>query len=86
MAADDLSLAAKDQNASGIKMIKTDTNKDGKADRFEYFSRKGILEKVEADSNADGKIDEWGVVESGKLVRVEKDSDFDGKVDKWVEY
>lgn len=76
-----------DKKPAGLlaKVIKLDTNKDGTADRFEYY-KDGVLDKIEADSNHDGKVDEWGVVEAGKIVRAEKDTDGDGKVDKWVDY
>lgn len=67
------------------KEVGTDTNKDGKPDRWEYYES-GVLIRVEADSNFDDKVDETGFVEGGKIVRVEKDSDYDGKVDKWVNY
>lgn len=68
------------------KSIGTDTNGDGKPDRWEYYNEAGVMTKIEADSNGDGKIDEWGTVENGKLVKVEKDSNYDGKPDKWVTY
>lgn len=68
-----------------VKSVGTDTNKDGKPDRWENY-QDGKLIKIEADTNGDGKIDETGFVENSKLVRVEKDSDYDGKVDKWVTY
>ena len=68
-----------------VKSIGTDTNKDGKPDRWEYYQDSKFI-RVEADTNGDGKIDETGFIENGKLVRVEKDSDYDGKADKWVTY
>ena len=68
-----------------VKQVASDTNKDGKPDRWEYYEE-GVLVRVEADSNFDGKIDETGIVENGKIVKVEKDSDYDGKVDKWISY
>ena len=68
-----------------IKSIASDSNKDGKPDRWEYYDQ-GVLVGVEADSNFDGKIDEKGVIKNGRVVEVEKDSDYDGKPDKWVKY
>ena len=67
------------------KIIASDTNGDGKPDRWEYYEN-GIPVKVELDGNYDGKVDEWGYVENGKITKVEKDSDYDGKVDKWITY
>ena len=65
--------------------IATDTNKDGKPDRWERFAD-GQLIGIEADSNFDGVVDEKGIVQNGKLVKVEKDSDGDGKPDRWISY
>jgi len=67
------------------RSIGSDTNQDGKPDKWEYYEQ-GVLVKIEADSNHDGKVDEWGIIESGRITKVEKDSDYDGKVDKWVNY
>ena len=72
--------------ASKIKTIESDTNKDGKPDRWEYYGEDGILNKIEADTNGDGKADEWGTVENGKIIKVAKDTDLDGRPDKWVTY
>jgi hypothetical protein len=65
--------------------VATDTNKDGKPDRWERYAN-GQLSAIEADSNFDGIVDEKGVIQNGKLVKVEKDSDGDGKPDRWVTY
>jgi len=65
--------------------IATDTNKDGKPDRWERYAN-GQLSGIEADSDFDGVVDEKGIVQNGKLIKVEKDSDGDGKPDRWVSY
>jgi hypothetical protein len=68
-----------------IKEIASDSNGDGKPDRWERYDQ-GVLVGVEADSNFDGKVDEKGKIQNGRVVEVEKDSDYDGKPDKWVKY
>lgn len=68
-----------------IKEIASDSNGDGKPDRWERYDQ-GVLVGVEADSNFDGKVDEKGKIQGGRVVEVEKDSDYDGKPDKWVKY
>lgn len=72
--------------ASKIRVIESDTNKDGKPDRFEHYGEDGVLTSIDADTNGDGKPDEWATVENGKITKVAKDTDFDGKADKWVTY
>ena len=67
------------------KEVASDTNKDGKPDRWEHYSN-GTIVSVEADTDGDGTIDEKGYFDKGKLVKVEKDTDNDGKMDKWVTY
>ncbi len=67
------------------KEVASDTNKDGKPDRWEYYAN-GVISSVAADTNNDGTIDEKGYFEKGKLVKVEKDTDGDNKMDKWVTY
>lgn len=67
------------------RVVKIDTNKDGRADRFEYYEQ-GIIARIEADSDGNGDVDEWATIKDGKIVSVEKDSDADGKVDKWITY
>ena len=37
--------------------VEYDTNKDGKADRWEHFNASGKVAKVELDRNFDGKVD-----------------------------
>ncbi len=66
------------------KMVAVDTNKDAKADRWEYHE--GNKVRVEADTNFDTKVDEIAYFENGKLIKGEKDSDYDGKMDKWINY
>lgn len=66
------------------KMVAVDTNKDAKADRWEYHE--GNKVRVEADTNFDNKVDEVAYFENGKLIKGEKDSDYDGKMDKWINY
>jgi hypothetical protein len=65
--------------------VASDTNKDGKPDRWEKYEN-GVIVSVEADANFDGVVDERGYFEGEKLVKVEKDSDFDGKPDRWINY
>ena len=64
----------------------SDTNGDGKPDRWEHYDGAGNILRAEADTNFDGKVDETAYFENGKMVKVEKDSDYDGKVDKWIKY
>ena len=73
------------QQQSLPKEVASDTNKDGKPDRWEKYLN-GQPVSIEADGNFDGIVDEKGFFTNGKLVKVEKDSDGDGKIDKWVTY
>lgn len=86
IAADKAAPADQDtQQQSLPKEVASDTNKDGKPDRWERYLN-GQPVSIEADGNFDGIVDEKGFFTNGKLVKVEKDSDGDGKIDKWVTY
>lgn len=85
LAADKAAPAEQDQQQMLPKEVASDTNKDGKPDRWEKYVN-GQPVSIEADGNYDGIVDEKGFFTNGKLVRVEKDSDGDGKMDKWVTY
>jgi hypothetical protein len=85
LAADKSVPADQDQQQTLPKEVASDTNKDGKPDRWEKYLN-GQPVSIEADGNYDGIVDEKGFFANGKLVKVEKDSDGDGKIDKWVTY
>lgn len=85
IAADKSAPTDQDQQQTLPKEVASDTNKDGKPDRWEKYLN-GQPVSIEADGNYDGIVDEKGFFANGKLVKVEKDSDGDGKIDKWVTY
>lgn len=85
VAADKEAPADQDQQQALPKEVASDTNKDGKPDRWEKYLN-GQPVSIEADGNYDGIVDEKGFFANGKLIKVEKDSDGDGKIDKWVTY
>ena len=68
--------------AQGVKVIKEDTDKDGRIDRIAHLDPTGNLVKLEADRDGDGRMDTFQYYEKGVLMRVEKDSDADGNVDE----
>ena len=67
------------------KGIVTDTNGDGKPDKWEYYLN-GVIDRIEADTNADGKVDQWMTFKDGKIVKVARDTKGTGKPDQWAEY
>jgi len=60
----------------------SDLNRDGKIDAWEYFDRKGRIERGEADANFDGKIDIWWSYRQGVPVTMRRDLDFNGVPDE----
>ena len=65
------------------KVVKSDSNKDGKIDQIAHFDDKGKLVKLELDSNGDEVMDRFQYYREEQVVRVEADRNFDGKIDSW---
>ncbi|MBN1794838.1 MAG: hypothetical protein JW844_07745 [Candidatus Omnitrophica bacterium] len=68
------------------KVVRVDSDFNGKIDRFEYYNDEGKVEKVELDRSGDGAIDEWVTYKDGKPLSSERDTNGDGKPDVWLEY
>ena len=68
------------------KVVKVDSDFDGKIDRTEYYNDEGKVERVELDRSGDGKIDEWVTYKDGKPFASERDTNADGKPDIWLDY
>ena len=62
------------------KVLSTDTNDDGRADIFDYFSSEGALIERKEDRNFDSKIDKVSLLprRSGDKLKIESDENFDG--------
>ena len=64
----------------------TDSNGDGRADRFAVYRYDKIVQ-ARHDRNFDGKPDVWEYYDgSGNIQRVEEDQNFDGTADNWFQY
>jgi hypothetical protein len=72
--------------AGGDVHVARSLQRDGRADRHEYF-RGDVLMRVEEDTNADGRIDKWDRYEAGVLREVSFDTGFtSGRADRRVTY
>ena len=64
----------------------TDSNGDGRADRFAVYRYDKIIE-ARQDRNFDGEPDVWEYYDgSGNIQRAEQDQNFDGTADEWSQY
>ena len=68
------------------KKAELDTNADGNIDRIEYYTRGGVILRIENDTDKDGLFDEKLYYENGKLIKATKDTNKDGKEDTWLSY
>jgi Putative prokaryotic signal transducing protein len=74
------------QRDSTVHRYESDTNGDGKPDRFATY-RRGVISSEIFDGNRDGKPDVWREYDSrGTPVRTTEDNNFDGRVDVWFDY
>jgi antitoxin component YwqK of YwqJK toxin-antitoxin module len=63
------------------KIMRQDTNEDGKIDQIALFDKRGRIIKLEIDSNADELMDRFQYYEKEQLIRVERDTDHDRQID-----
>jgi antitoxin component YwqK of YwqJK toxin-antitoxin module len=63
------------------KIMRRDTNEDGKIDQIALFDRRGKLIMIEIDSNADEVMDRFQYYEKEQIIRVERDTDHDRQID-----
>lgn len=86
-------------NGTRLERIEVDRNRDGRADRWEYygpgevpraganpFDRWAVIARAEESSRPDGTITRREFYDHGRIARVEEDTDLDGQVDKWEFY
>jgi hypothetical protein len=55
------------------KIVRQDTNEDGKIDQIAFFDKRGRIIKLEIDSNADELMDRFQYYEKEQIIRVERD-------------
>ena len=63
------------------KIMRQDTNEDGKIDQIALFDKHGRIIKLEIDSNADELMDRFQYYEKEQIIRVERDTDHDQQID-----
>jgi antitoxin component YwqK of YwqJK toxin-antitoxin module len=63
------------------KIVRQDTNEDGKIDQIAFFDKRGRIIKLEIDSNADELMDRFQYYEKEQIIRVERDTDHDQQID-----
>jgi antitoxin component YwqK of YwqJK toxin-antitoxin module len=63
------------------KIVRQDTNDDGKIDQIALFDRRGKLIRLEIDSNANEVMDRFQYYEKEQIIRVEMDTDHDQRID-----
>jgi hypothetical protein len=68
------------------KMVRADTDYDGKADRTEYYDESGAVTKIEIDQDGDGVAEETIIYKEGKPVKGMRDTNKDGKPDTWIDF
>jgi len=68
------------------KIMRQDTNEDGKIDQIALFDKRGRIIKLEIDSNADEVMDRFQYYEKEQIIRVESDADLNGRIDTWEYY
>ena len=74
------------QGADGkIARIEVSTNRDGKANRLEFYEA-GSLARAEEDADGDGKPDKWETYRAGALASVDIDTNHDGRPDRRLIY
>jgi hypothetical protein len=65
------------------RQVEADTDFDGKIDRWQYYSEKGVIEKEGYSRHGGTQPDEWWYFDAkGAVVRREFDEDADGGVDR----
>jgi antitoxin component YwqK of YwqJK toxin-antitoxin module len=65
------------------RQVETDADFDGKIDRWQYYSEKGVAEKEGYSRAGAAKPDTWQYFDaSGSIIRREIDDNGDGKVDR----
>jgi hypothetical protein len=65
------------------QQVEADTDFDGKVDRWQYYSEKGVLEKEGSSSKGTAQPDTWQYYDAkGTVTRREFDENADGKVDR----
>ncbi len=69
-------------NSASVADQVSDTNGDGRADRW-LTRRNGEIAEAAEDTDGDGRADSWAYYESGQIARRRADADRDGKVDTW---
>lgn len=67
---------------AGGRIIKEDSDNDGKTDRIVHFSPSGDVIELEADTNGDRKMDTFQYYRGGVVERIERDTDTDGRIDE----
>jgi hypothetical protein len=66
-----------------LRQVEADTDFDGKIDRWQYYSERGVAEKEGYSRAGNGKPDTWQYFDvKGNLTRREIDENGDGKVDR----
>ena len=65
------------------RIVKRDTNEDGKIDQIAHFTEDGKISKLEIDNNGDGTMDRFQYYENEEIIRAERDDDYDRRVDTW---
>ena len=72
-----------DQQSGKLKLLKYDSNGDGKVDTWSYMDGARIV-RIEIDKDGDGKIDRWEYYGADqKLEKVGLSRSNDGKEDAW---
>ncbi len=71
---------------AGGRIIKQDSDNDGRIDRIAHLAPSGDLIQLEADTNGDQKMDTFQYYERGTVVRLESDADGDGRIDQVTKY
>lgn len=64
------------------RIVKEDSDSDGKIDRIAHLNLGGELVFLEADTNRDHKMDTFQYYKHGVVVRLERDTDGDGQIDE----
>ena len=72
-----------DQTTGKLKLLKYDSNSDGKVDTWSYMDGTRVL-RIEIDKDEDGKIDRWEYYDADqKLEKTGVSRGNDGKEDAW---
>ena len=63
------------------KIMRQDTNEDGKIDQIALFDKRGRIIKLDIDSDADELMDRFQYYEKEQIIKVERDTDHDQQID-----